>query len=156
LNKGDIKLVKAQPNFLKGCLHLIQELAEYEKAPNEVVLTLEVFEQDFLAQKFDAWLAIAENTVVGMALFYPIYSTWKGASLHLEDLIVQKNYRQNGIGHLLFEKVIETAKQLEVGRLQWQVLDWNNPAISFYNKYPVSYESVWLTVKISKETLAKL
>jgi len=88
---------------------------------------------------------------VGFALYYTRYSTWKGCRLYLEDFIVTENMRGKGIGKLLFEKVIEEAKSEKYNGMVWQVLDWNEPAINFYNKYKAHLESGWLNAALSEE-----
>jgi len=153
LNNPEIVIEKLADMHIEGCYELIKELALYEKAPEEVALTLAQFREDAKTQKFEAWVACKGNLVVGMALYYHIYSTWKGASIHLEDLIVQPNFRRLGIGRLLFEKTMDTARSCGAGRMQWQVLDWNEPAIAFYKKYPAQFDGEWINVKISKEDL---
>lgn len=153
MNNPEIVIEKLADTHIEGCYQLIKELAIYEKAPEEVALTMKQFRLDAKAQKFEAWVACKGTLVVGMALYYHIYSTWKGSSIHLEDLIVSPEERRLGIGTLLFEKTIETAREYNAGRMQWQVLDWNEPAISFYKKYPAQFDGEWINVKISKEDL---
>lgn len=155
MNIPEIAIVKITEEHMEGCFGLIQELALYEKAPEEVAIDLEQFRADRKANAFDAWVALKDKKVVGMALYYPIYSTWKGQSIHLEDLVVNPEERRNGIGSLLFDKMVDTARELGAGRLQWQVLDWNEPAISFYKKYPCQFDGEWINVKISKQDLHK-
>lgn len=149
-----ITISRIKTDHLAGCLALIHELAEYEKAPQEVEVDLEKLKSDFEENAFKAFVALDESAnVVGMALYYPIYSTWKGKSIHLEDLIVKTNQRRKGIGKLLFNRLVEEAKNQNVGRLQWQVLDWNKAAIEFYKGYPAVFDGEWLNVKISNKQL---
>lgn len=152
-NTVHIKPVEKQ--HLRGCLALINELALYEKAPDEVDITLEVLEEDFRLKRFQAFVAEREGEVLGMALYYPIYSTWKGHSIHLEDLVVLPQHRRMGIGKQLLKAVIEEAKTQNVGRLQWQVLDWNLPAIEFYKQYGAELDGEWINVKLSRKALHK-
>ncbi|MBI1184699.1 GNAT family N-acetyltransferase [bacterium] len=154
--KDLVLIEEAQLEHLPACHALVKQLADYEKAPNEVSLTTEQFIQDFKDRKFNLIVATQNQKVLGMALFYPIYSTWKGTSMHLEDIVVDEKYRRQGLGKKLFDRVVQQAKKQQVGRLQWQVLNWNQPAIEFYNKYQPSYENDWLTAKLSKEALAQL
>jgi GNAT superfamily N-acetyltransferase len=152
-----ITISKVAKEYLAGCLALIQELAEYEKAPHEVEVDLEQLKSDFDKNAFHAFVALNNlNQVLGMALYYPIYSTWKGQSIHLEDLVVKTSERRKGVGRMLFDKVVEEAKNLKAGRLQWQVLDWNQPAIEFYKKYPAEFDGEWFNVKISNKQLQDL
>ncbi|MCB0738513.1 MAG: GNAT family N-acetyltransferase, partial [Bacteroidetes bacterium] len=97
---------KVEMNDLDACYSLIEELAIYEKAPNELVLTPETFKADFSKNRFDAFVCEINGEIVGMALYYPIYSTWKGHSMHLEDLIVRQSQRRKGLGTLLFDAVV--------------------------------------------------
>ena len=128
-------------------LQLVKELAHYERAPEEVWVTIEDYEICFKSV-FDAILAESEGVVVGMALYYMTFSTWKGKMLHLEDFIVTERQRGKGIGKKLFDAVLEEAQKQDVKLMRWQVLDWNEPAIGFYKKYDVTFEKEWWNVKI--------
>ncbi len=136
-------------------LELINELALYEKAPEEVTVTLDEFVDAGFGQKpvWKAFVAEENGTIIGFALFYTRYSTWKGCRLYLEDFIVTEAYRGKGVGKILFEKVIEEAKTNNYNGMTWQVLDWNEPAINFYNKYEARLEEEWLNASFSKEQL---
>jgi GNAT superfamily N-acetyltransferase len=136
-------------------LELIHELAVYEKAPEEVTVTLEEFEQAGfgLNPVWKAFVAEKNGTIVGFALYYTRYSTWKGCRLYLEDFIVTENERGNGVGKLLFDSVVNEAKHKGYNGMVWQVLDWNEPAINFYNKYSANLESGWLNASFSKEQI---
>lgn len=131
-------------------MRLINELALYEKAPNEVVAT----EQTLLSHGFGAnrlfvsWVAELDGQVIGMALCYIRYSTWKGPIMYLEDLVVTESHRSKGIGKLLFEKCLDYAKTQGYPRMIWQVLDWNQPAIEFYKQYQASFDAQWLNAYI--------
>jgi GNAT superfamily N-acetyltransferase len=136
-------------------LELIHELAVYEKAPEEVTVTLEEFEQAGFGESpvWKAFVAEKAGTIVGFALYYTRYSTWKGCRLYLEDFIVTEEERGNGIGKLLFDSVVNEAKGKGYNGMVWQVLDWNEPAINFYNKYNAALESGWLNASFSKEQI---
>lgn len=136
-------------------LELINELAVYERAPEEVTVTLEHFiDAGFGANPvWKAFVTEVDGNIVGFALFYTRYSTWKGCRLYLEDFIVTEEYRGKGIGKLLFEKVIEETKNGNYSGMVWQVLDWNEPAINFYNKYKAQLEEGWLNASFSKEQI---
>ena len=126
---------KGLPSDIENTLNLVKELAAYENAPKEVEVTVEEmtnwgFGTD---QIFDFYVAEKNNTIVGIALYYYKYSTWKGKCLFLEDIIVTESQREKGIGKLLFNKVIEVAKETKVRRMEWQVLDWNKTAIDPQN-----------------------
>ncbi|RZK52945.1 MAG: GNAT family N-acetyltransferase [Pedobacter sp.] len=136
-------------------LELINELALYEKAPEEVTVTLNEFiDAGFGDQPvWKAFVAEVDNTIVGFALFYTRYSTWKGCRLYLEDFIVTEEYRGKGIGKMLFEKVMAETKNGNYSGMVWQVLDWNEPALNFYNKYAARIEEGWLNASFSREQI---
>ncbi|KQC01227.1 GNAT family N-acetyltransferase [Pedobacter sp. Hv1] len=133
-------------------LELINELALYEKAPEEVTVTLAEFIDAGFGEKpvWKAFVAEENEVIIGFALFYTRYSTWKGCRLYLEDFIVTEAYRGKGVGKILFEKVIEEARDNNYNGMTWQVLDWNEPAINFYNKYNAYIENGWLNASFSK------
>lgn len=139
-------------------LELVNELAIYEKAPQEVTVRLDEFEAAGFGEQpvWKAFVAEMENNIVGFALYYVRYSTWKGCRLYLEDFIVTEAYRGKGIGKLLFDTIIQEAKDKNYNGMNWQVLDWNQPAIHFYNKYAASYEAGWLNASFTKEQLERL
>jgi len=146
-----IKLRRAVKEDCKRLLELVQELAIYERAPQEVTVTLAHFEESGFGNNPVWWAYVATTTtekgeehIVGMSLYYIRYSTWKGQSLYLEDLIVTENMRGKGIGKLLFEVMIEECKLKGFKRMCWQVLDWNEPAINFYKKYNATFDGEWL------------
>src|SRR5690606_7205909 len=128
---------KGEKRDLPATLGLIRELAIYEKEPNAVETTVESMTADgFGPDKiFGLFVAEMNGEIIGIALFYAKYSTWKGRCLYLEDLVVKESLRRHGIGAKLFEKVMEEARQRGSKRMEWQVLDWNEPAICFYKKY---------------------
>lgn len=152
---NDIKIRVGEKSDLPNILNLIKELAEYEKAPAEVEVTVSEMENwGFGPNKlFDFFVAEKNGMIVGLALFYYKYSTWKGKCLFLEDIIVTKKRRGSGIGKLLFDKIIEVAKKEKVRRLEWQVLDWNEPAIKFYKKYKATLDPEWLNGKLTNHQL---
>jgi GNAT superfamily N-acetyltransferase len=127
-------------------LGLINELAVYEKAPNEVTVTLSHFEQSGFGNNPVWWAFVAEkdNVIVGFALYYIRYSTWKGQCLYLEDFIVTENMRGKGIGKLLFDQIVQETKDKGFSRMVWQVLEWNEPAINFYKKYKANLDPEWI------------
>ncbi|RYE56910.1 MAG: GNAT family N-acetyltransferase [Sphingobacteriales bacterium] len=139
-------------------LELIQELADYENAPDEVTVTLKEFiEAGFGPEKvWTAFVVEADEKIVGFALYYTRYSTWKGRRLYLEDFIVTEEYRGRGIGKLLFERVMQEAKERNYNGMVWQVLHWNETAIKFYNKYAASIEDGWLNASFSKAQISEL
>jgi GNAT superfamily N-acetyltransferase len=138
-----------------GALKLIKELAAYEKAPLEVEVTVEeMTEWGFGKDKqFDFFIAEHEEKIIGIALYYFKYSTWKGKCLFLEDIVVTESYRRHKIGKKLFDEVVKVAKEIKVRRMEWQVLEWNTPAIEFYKKYNATLDPEWLNGKLVYQQL---
>lgn len=138
-------------------LELIHELAVYEKAPEEVTVTLAEFEDAGFGSNpvWNAFVVENDQLIIGFALYYTRYSTWKGCRLYLEDFIVTESYRGKGIGKLLFERVMKEAADKNFNGMNWQVLDWNEPAINFYKKYEAQLDPEWLNGSFSKEQLSK-
>lgn len=131
-------------------LELIRELAEFELAPHEVTVTPQHFEDSGFGPHpvWWAFVATVAEKVEGFALYYIRYSTWKGQRLYLEDLIVTKEMRGKGLGKLLFERLLQEAKDGGFSGMVWQVLDWNEPAINFYKKYGAEIDSGWLNCSV--------
>ena len=127
---------------------LVRELAEYEKGLHRVTTTPESYRKDFEEKVFDAYVAEVDGEIVGMALYYMNFSTWRGKMMYLEDFIVKETMRGHGIGAKLFDAFLEEAKRQGCTMVKWQVLKWNEPAIHFYNKYDVVYDDEWLDGKI--------
>lgn len=140
---------------LPEVLQLIRELAEYERAPHEVEVTLEeMYAWSFGDDPtFEFFVAEDAGKIRGIALYYYKYSTWKGKCLFLEDLIVTESYRRYGLGSKLFEEVLRVAKEKKVRRMEWQVLEWNEPAINFYRKYNALLDPEWINGKLTYEQL---
>ncbi len=131
-------------------LELIKELAVYEKAPDEVTVTLAHFTESGFGEKPVWWAFVAEENgiISGFALYYIRYSTWKGQAMYLEDILVTEAARGKGIGKLLFDRLMEEAREKKFNRIIWQVLEWNEPAINFYRKYHAQFDGEWLNVSI--------
>jgi GNAT superfamily N-acetyltransferase len=131
-------------------LELVKELALYEKAPDEVTVSMEHFEESGFGPKPVWWAFVAEEAgiIYGFALYYIRYSTWKGQAMYLEDIIVTEPARGKGIGKLLFDRLIEEAREKGFKRMIWQVLEWNEPAINFYKKYNADFDGEWLNGSI--------
>ncbi len=132
-------------------LELISELAVYEKAPDEVTVTLEHFTESGFGKNPVWWAFVAEanGSIQGFALYYIRYSTWKGQRMYLEDILVTNEMRGKGIGKLLMDRLIEEAKEKKILGITWQVLDWNEPAIHFYKKYNASFDAEWVNCSLS-------
>jgi GNAT superfamily N-acetyltransferase len=129
----------------QAIMDLIHGLALYEKAPEQVVNTAEDLGIHLFEEKIcDAIVAEKDEQIVGFALYYTNYSTWKGKCLYLEDFYVLPELRGEGIGSLLFDRVVEIAKDRGVKRMDWQVLEWNEPAIKFYQKKDAVLDSEWI------------
>lgn len=150
-----VKIRKGCKEDLDQVLGLIKELAHYEKALGEVTISLEELEKDGFGNHPYYWFIVAEldKKIVGISFYFIRYSTWKGKFLFLEDFIVTEKLRGNGIGALLFEQTIRIAKDLNVKGMFWQVLDWNQAAINFYNKYDASIDNSWLNGKLTYQQL---
>ena len=131
-------------------LELVQELATYERAPQEVTVTREHFIESGFGERPVWWAFVAEadKKIVGFALYYIRYSTWKGQAMYLEDILITKDMRGKGIGKSLFDRLIEEAKEKKFNRIIWQVLDWNEAAINFYKKYHAEIDGGWLNCSI--------
>jgi len=131
-------------------LELITELAVYEKAPDDVTVTLAHFEESGFGDKPVWWSFVAEENgaIHGFALYYIRYSTWKGQAMYLEDIIVTESMRGKKIGKLLFDRLIEEAKEKKLHRIVWQVLEWNEPAINFYKKYNADFDGEWVNCSL--------
>lgn len=143
---------------LPQVLGLVKELAIYEKAPNEVDVTVAQMEEWGFGEdkQFDFFVAEKDGKILGIALYYYKYSTWKGKCLFLEDIIVTESERKNGYGKQLFEAVVQVAKKDKVKRMEWQVLEWNEPAIKFYKKTPTVFDDEWINCKLTYEELQKM
>jgi len=142
----------AKPTDMKEVLGLIQELAVFENEPDAVEISEEDLIRDgFEGDAFKCFVAEKEARIVGIALVYPRYSTWKGVALHLEDLIVTQSLRGSGIGSALLKQVVDYAKELGVKRVSWDVLDWNEPAISFYKAKGAKVLRDWDVVQLDEQ-----
>lgn len=146
----EIKIRRAVKEDCPRLMELIQELAVYEKAPNEVTVTMEHFVESGFGKKPVWWSFVAEvdGRVEGFALYYVRYSTWKGQAMYLEDIIVTEAMRGKKLGKLLFDRLIEEAKEKNWTRILWQVLEWNEPAINFYKKYNTDFDPEWINCRL--------
>lgn len=150
LDKVAVNVRHARREDCPRMLELIQELAVYEKAPDEVTVTLAHFIETGFGEApvWWAFVAEAESKIVGFALYYIRYSTWKGKKMYLEDIIVTEEWRGQGIGSLLMERLIEEAAVKQFNGMTWQVLHWNEPAIRFYERYQTKFDNEWVNVML--------
>ena len=148
---SEIIIRNARKEDCKAMMQLIHELAEYEKAPDEVTVSFDHFVESGFGEKPVWWAFVAEvdQNVVGFALYYIRYSTWKGQRLYLEDILVNEPFRGKGIGKLLFDRLLKEVEEKKFSGMVWQVLDWNEPAINFYKKYAgVSFDNEWVNCSL--------
>jgi GNAT superfamily N-acetyltransferase len=150
-----IRVRKGLKSDINSLLKFIKALAEYENAINEVKINVETLERDGFGERafFEFIVAEYQDEVVGVALYFYNYSTWKGKVLYLEDIVISEPYRRRGIGKLLFNAIIFEAKKMEVKRVSWQVLDWNEPAIRFYEKINTNFDRSWINCKLTWEQI---
>ncbi|MBR9922147.1 MAG: GNAT family N-acetyltransferase [Bacteroidetes bacterium] len=151
----DLQIRTPGPDDIPAIHELVGDLARYEKAEEEFVASLETYRQDFADGIFEVILAETDQTIVGMALYYMTYSTWKGRMLHLEDFIVKSKWRRKGIGEKLFDAFMEEAWHRNCSLIKWQVLDWNEPALRFYKKKQAIIEKNWWNGKIFRTDKVK-
>jgi len=152
----NINIRKAEKRDCERMMELVRELALYEKAPDEVTVQLDHFTESGFGPNPVWWAYVAEITnkdnlkqIVGFALYYIRYSTWKGQRMYLEDIIVTENMRGNGIGKKLFEQLFIVCKEKKFKGITWQVLDWNEPAINFYKKFEgVQFDGEWVNCSL--------
>lgn len=143
--KKQMKLRKAEKGDEKAIMALIHELAEYEKEPEAVINTPEQLGIDLFEDTIcDCFVLLKEDKIIGMALYYISYSTWRGRCLYLEDFYVQPEHRRKGAGVMLFEALLKEVKNLGVKRMDWQVLAWNEPALNFYRKIGATLDEEWV------------
>lgn len=146
-----IQIRRALKTDCPRLLELINELAVYERAPEEVTVTLEHFIESGFGEHPVWWAFVAEEkgVVQGFALYYIRYSTWKGQRMYLEDILVTEEARGKGIGKMLMDQLIEEARERKFNGITWQVLEWNEPAINFYKKFNASFDPEWVNCSIT-------
>jgi GNAT superfamily N-acetyltransferase len=151
----DINIREAKQDDCIRLLELVNELALFERAPQEVTVTLKEFEDAGFGERpvWKAFIAEADGLIIGFGLYYVRYSTWKGCRMYLEDLIITEPMRGRGFGKLLFDRLVREAQEMNYNGMTWQVLDWNEPAINFYKKYGAGIEAGWLNASLSKEQI---
>ena len=146
---------KGNPEDMKGVLALIKELADFEKEPDAVVITEEDLIRDGFGTNplFHVFVAEVEAEIVGIALYYYRYSTWKGKTIHLEDLVVKDKMRGTGVGYALYSEIIKQGKKDNVRRIEWNVLDWNTPAIAFYEESGAKVLDEWRVAQMDEAAI---
>ena len=151
-----MKIRKGVKSDLPSVLELIKELAVYEKALHEVEITLEQLEEDGFGEEpvFQFLVATENEQIVGLALYYFRYSTWKGKAIYLEDLVVKESHRGRGYGQKLLDAIVEEARQTGSKQVRWQVLDWNEPAINFYKKLGAHLDDEWINCTLTAKQIA--
>ncbi len=151
----DTIIREGNPSDIPAVLKLIKELALFEKAPGEVTNTEDALLRDGFGDHPVFRLLVAENhgRIVGMAIYFIKYSTWKGKGVYLDDIVVNENFRGKGIGSMLFEAVVNASSDLGAKQLHWQVLDWNIPAIEFYKKYEAQLDESWINCKLTESQI---
>lgn len=150
---SNIRVRRAVASDCPRILELVQELATYERAANEVTISLKHFTESGFGANPVWWGFVATSSsdndkIIGFALYYIRFSTWKGQVMYLEDILVTEKMRGKGVGAMLFEHLIEEAQAKGLKRICWQVLDWNEPAINFYKKYNASFDGEWMNCAI--------
>lgn len=146
----EILVRRAEREDCPRLMELVRGLALYEKAPEQVTVSLEHFEESGFGEHPVWWAFVAEvdGVVVGFALWYVRYSTWKGQRLYLEDIYVEPEMRGSGVGAMLFGRLIEEAKEQGFQGMNWQALDWNEPALNFYRKYEAKFDGEWINCSL--------
>lgn len=147
-----MKIRKGEKKDMNGVLALIQELATFEKEPDAVLITTDDLIRDGFGDKplFEVFVAEVENQIVGIALYYYRYSTWKGKTIHLEDLVVKDSMRGTGLGYALYSEIIKQGQKDKVRRIEWNVLDWNTPAIDFYENSGAKILDEWRVAQMDE------
>ena len=147
-----MKIRKGTPQDMPDVLALINELAVFEKEPDAVVISTEDLVRDGFSENplFHTFVAEVNEEIIGVALYYYRFSTWKGKTIHLEDLIVKENNRGTGAGFALYSEIIKQGKKDNVRRIEWNVLDWNTPAITFYEKSGAKILTDWQLVQMDE------
>jgi GNAT superfamily N-acetyltransferase len=155
MQENTLEIRPAEKEDIGSMMDLIRELAIYEKAPEEVTVSLEEFRESGFGENpvYTAFVAVMEGKIIGLALMYIRYSTWKGQRNYLEDLVVSERYRGLGIGKKLFDRCLWETHEKGLNGMVWQVLNWNEPAIHFYKKYPYKHDPEWINCSLEKEQI---
>src|SRR5688572_10093821 len=153
--EASIAIREGRKEDLPRVLELVRELAEYERAAQEVTNTVQLMEQDGFGANpvYGFFVAERSGQIIGLSLYYWRYSTWKGRRLYLEDIIVTESERGKGIGKLLFDRTMQHALDENCTGMMWQVLDWNEPAINFYKKYGAKLDGEWINCHLERDQI---
>lgn len=155
---AEVSIREARREDCPRLMELVRELALYEKAPGEVTVTLEHFAESGFGSNPVWWAIVAEapaspgseeKYIIGFALYYIRYSTWKGQRMYLEDLLITESWRGKGVGKMLFDQLFQEAKKKALPAIAWQVLEWNEPAINFYKKLNASFDGEWVNCAVT-------
>lgn len=151
----NINVRESQPEDMPQVLELIKELAHFEEEPNAVIIDAEQLQKDGFGKQplFKCFVAEVDDKIQGMALIYFRYSTWKGKTVHLEDLMVRDRFRGKGLGIALYKKVMTYALEQNVKRVEWVVIDWNKNAIEFYKNTGANVMPEWNTVQFDETSI---
>ena len=154
----EIKIRQGRKEDLPRVLELVKELADYERALHEVTNTVERLEEDGfgLHPVYGFFVAENKNSIIGISLYYWRYSTWKGKRLYLEDIIVTESERGKGAGKLLFDRTMSKALEENCTGMMWQVLNWHEPAIRFYEKFGAKLDDEWVNCHLGSEQISAL
>lgn len=147
MNKLEIRTIANSD--LPAVYRLVKELAKFEKELDKVITSVEIYQQLFTEKLYGGHIALVDDTVVGMAIYYPMFSTWTGKLLYLEDFYVQPGWRSQGIGQQLWDTIVQSAKTSGYKGMKWQVLDWNSRAIHFYKRNGADIEMEWYNGRLS-------
>lgn len=143
-----VEIRLAEKGDLFEIFKLVEKLAVFEKAGDEVWINLDYYEKEFERGTFEAIVAEKDLKVIGVCIYYMTFSTWKGRMLYLEDFVVLEEHRKRGLGQQLYNRFIEIAKEKEANLVKWQVIDWNDPAVKFYEKNNAIIEKEWWNCKV--------
>jgi len=144
----DIHIRKAKQEDINAIFSLVKELAIYENALDQVKVDVAYYLKEWEKNTFDAIVAEMDGQVIGTCVYYMTFSTWKGRCMYLEDFVVREKYRRYGVGQLLYNRFLEESKSADSTMVRWQVLDWNDPAVKFYEKNEAVIDKEWWNCKI--------
>jgi GNAT superfamily N-acetyltransferase len=146
--RDDIRIRKAEKSDIESIFSLVEDLAEYENALDMVKVDKDYYLKEWEQETFHAIVADLKGTVIGTCIYYMTFSTWRGRCIYLEDFVVREKYRNLGVGQMLYDVLLEESKKMNATMIRWQVLDWNEPAIKFYEKNNAIIENEWWNCKV--------